>query len=66
MYFIYKFLCKSNFLFISHLIIKFIKNVNQVEVNCSNKDIIELGLGVARGKYNTDFIIDWIIVYSGD
>lgn len=41
-------------------------DVNQVEVNCSNQDIIELGLGVASGKYNTDFIIDWIIEHSGD
>jgi death-on-curing protein len=41
-------------------------DVNQVEVNCLNQDIIELGLGVASGKYNTDFIIDWIISHSGD
>ncbi|MDF2608529.1 MAG: death on curing protein [Lachnospiraceae bacterium] len=41
-------------------------DVNQVEVNCSNQDIIELGLGIASGKYNTDFIIDWIISHSGD
>lgn len=41
-------------------------NVNQVEVNCSNQDIIELGLGVASGKYITDFIIDWIIAHSSD
>lgn len=41
-------------------------DVNQVEVNCSNQDIIELGLGVASGKYNTASIIVWIIAYSGD
>lgn len=41
-------------------------DVNQLEVNCSNQDIIELGLGVASGKYNTDFIKDWIIAHSGD
>lgn len=41
-------------------------DVNQVEVNCSNQDIIVLGLGVASGKYNTDFIIDWIISHSDD
>ncbi len=41
-------------------------DVNQVEINCSNQDIIGLGLGVASGKYNTDFIIDWIIAHSGD
>lgn len=41
-------------------------DVNQLEVNCSNQDIIELGLGAASGKYNTDFIKDWIIAHSGD
>ncbi|SHK52919.1 death on curing protein [Anaerocolumna jejuensis DSM 15929] len=41
-------------------------DVNQLEVNCSNQDIIELGLGAASGKYNTDFIIDWIIAHSGE
>lgn len=41
-------------------------DVNQLEVNCSNQDIIELGLGAASGKYNTDFITDWIIAHSGD
>lgn len=39
-------------------------DVNQVIVNCSNQDIIELGLGVASGKYNTDNIMDWIITHS--
>ncbi len=41
-------------------------DVNQLEVICSNQDIIELGLGVASGKYNTDFIINWIIAHCGD
>lgn len=41
-------------------------DVNQVELNCSNHDIIELGLGVASAKYNADFIMDWIIAHSGD
>lgn len=41
-------------------------NVNHVKVNSSNQDIIELGLGVASGKYNTDFLIDWIIAHSVD
>ena len=41
-------------------------DVNQVELNCSNQDIIELGLGVASGKYNTDFIVDWIISHNSD
>jgi death-on-curing protein len=41
-------------------------DVNQVEVNCSNQDIIELGLGVASGIYNTNFITDWIIAHNSD
>jgi death on curing protein len=41
-------------------------DVNQVEFNFSNQDIIELGLGIASGKFNTDFIMDWIIAHSGD
>lgn len=39
-------------------------DVNQVMINCSNQDIIELGLEVASGKYNTDYIMDWIIIHS--
>ena len=35
-----------------------------LDVNCSNQDIIELGLGVVSGKYNTDNIMDWIITHS--
>ncbi|NLO10160.1 MAG: type II toxin-antitoxin system death-on-curing family toxin [Clostridiales bacterium] len=41
-------------------------DVNQVMIECSNQEIIEFGLGVASGKYNTEFIIDWIIAHSGD
>lgn len=39
-------------------------DINQVMINYSNQDIIELGLGVASGKYNTDYIMDWIITHS--
>ncbi len=41
-------------------------DVNQVMIQCSNQEIIELGLGVASGNFNTEFIIDWIIAHSGD
>lgn len=39
-------------------------DINHVVINCSNQDIIEIGLGVASGKYNTDYILDWIITHS--
>ena len=41
-------------------------DVNQMIVNCSNQDIIDLGLGVASGKYNSEYIMDWIIDHSGN
>ena len=41
-------------------------DVNQVMIQCSNQEIIELGLGVASGNFNTELIIDWIIAHSGD
>lgn len=39
-------------------------DVNHIEVNASNQDIIDLGLGIASGKYHTKNIIDWIIDHS--
>ena len=41
-------------------------DVNQVMIQCSNQEIIELGLGVASGNFNAELIIDWIIAHSGD
>ena len=38
--------------------------VNNIEVNASNQDTIDLGLGIASGKYHKEYIIDWIIDHS--
>ncbi len=39
-------------------------DINQVMINGSNQDIIELGLGVASGKIDSDYIMDWIITHN--
>lgn len=39
-------------------------DVNQVMLNCLDEDIINLGIGVASGKYNTEYIKDWIITHT--
>jgi death-on-curing protein len=36
-------------------------DINQIMINCSNEDAIDLGLGVASSKYNTEYIMTWII-----
>lgn len=38
--------------------------INQVEIQCQDEDIIDLGLGVASGKYNSSYILEWIILHS--
>lgn len=39
-------------------------DVNQISITCSNEDIIDLGLGVASGKYDSKYIMDWIIRHN--
>ncbi|NLC20089.1 MAG: type II toxin-antitoxin system death-on-curing family toxin [Clostridiales bacterium] len=35
--------------------------VNNIIINCQDDDIIELGFGIASGKYNSSYIMEWII-----
>lgn len=35
--------------------------INGIELECSDDEIIDLGLGVASGKYNDEYITEWII-----
>lgn len=39
-------------------------DINGIELSCSDEDIIDLGLGVASGKYNAEYITEWIITFS--
>lgn len=38
--------------------------INGIELECSDGDIVDIGLGIASGKYEDDYIIEWIISCS--
>jgi len=38
--------------------------INNVFIHCQDDDIIDLGLGIASGKYNSSYIMNWIIMHS--
>jgi death-on-curing protein len=38
--------------------------INNVILKCQDDDIINLGLGVASGKYGVPHIMEWIILHS--
>ena len=38
--------------------------INYIDIQCEDEDIIDLGLGIAMGKYNTAHIVEWISLYS--
>lgn len=38
--------------------------MNRTELVCSDEDIIDLGLGVASGEYDTEYVKKWIITFS--
>ncbi len=38
--------------------------INHVIIQCQDDDIINLGLGVASGKYDSSYIMEWIILHS--
>lgn len=38
--------------------------VNGIELECSDEDIVDIGLGIASGNYEYDYIINWIISCS--
>ncbi|OPJ64811.1 type II toxin-antitoxin system death-on-curing family toxin [Clostridium oryzae] len=37
-------------------------DVNGIELESTDEDIIDLGLGIASGKYDDKHILEWIIV----
>ncbi|WP_165416330.1 hypothetical protein [Clostridium sp. M14] len=39
-------------------------DINGVELVYSDEDIIDLGLGVASGKYDAENVKEWIITFS--
>lgn len=38
--------------------------INNIIIHCQDKDIIDLGLGIASGKYDISYLMDWIILHS--
>jgi death-on-curing protein len=41
------------------VMIVFLKS-NDVEISCSNEELVKLGLGIADGSFDEDDVIDWI------
>lgn len=35
--------------------------INGIELKCTDEEIIDLGLGTASGKYDTEYITQWIV-----
>ena len=35
--------------------------VNGIRIECTDNELIELGLGIAAGKINYEEILDWIL-----
>lgn len=46
------------------LTIMVLLQINGIQLECSDEEIVDIGLGIASGKYEDDYIIDWIISYS--
>ncbi|BDR76125.1 type II toxin-antitoxin system death-on-curing family toxin [Clostridium tetani] len=40
--------------------------INGIQLECSDEDIVDIGLGITSGKYEDDYIIDWIISCSNN
>lgn len=38
--------------------------VNGIEINCTDDELINLGLGVAKGSIDNKALLDWIIEHS--
>ena len=34
--------------------------LNGIFINCGDKEIVELGIGIAEGKFDDKYIINWI------
>lgn len=39
-------------------------DINGIEICCNDEDIIDLGLGIAAGKYGYEYMAEWIITFS--
>lgn len=38
--------------------------INNILIQCKDKEIIDLGMGIASGKYDLSYIRKWIILHS--
>ena len=34
--------------------------LNVIFINCGDKEVVELGIGIAEGKFDDKYIINWI------
>lgn len=41
-------------------------DVNGIELNCTDEEIIDLGLGIASGEYDDKHILEWIIACNNN
>jgi death-on-curing protein len=39
-------------------------DINGIELECSDEDIMDLGIGIASGKYSDEYMIEWIVDFS--
>ncbi len=39
-------------------------DINKIKLECSDEDIIDLGLGTAEGRYDSEYIEEWIYDHS--
>lgn len=39
-------------------------DVNRISVDCSDQELVDLGIGVADGRYDDRYILDWVIQHD--
>lgn len=38
--------------------------INNIIIQCKDEEIIDLGMGIASGKYDLSYIVKWIMLHS--
>jgi death-on-curing protein len=46
------------------LILIIFLEINEIIINCNNNELIDLGLGIASGQYDSNYIESWIISHK--
>ena len=39
-------------------------DINRISVDCSDQELVDLGIGVADGRYDDRYILDWVIKHD--